>query len=155
MLDHKTEWHFGGFSTGSEGRASACNAGDWVWSLGQEDPLEKAMAPHSSTLAWKIPWMEEPGRLQSMESQRVGHDWAILVLWYHCKVIYPIPYLLHNCSLWKKVTMYSLHLQGRELYSTSLRERRLHKFFCSDFSVLSIYLFIQTSISVCPHGYFF
>jgi len=37
---------------------------------------EKAMAPHSSTLAWKIPWMEEPGRLQSMESLRVGHDWA-------------------------------------------------------------------------------
>ena len=38
--------------------------------------LEKAMAPHSSTLAWKIPWMEEPGRLQSMGSRRVGHDWA-------------------------------------------------------------------------------
>ena len=38
--------------------------------------LEKAMAPHSSTLAWKIPWTEEPGRLQSMGSQRVGHDWA-------------------------------------------------------------------------------
>ena len=37
---------------------------------------EKAMAPHSSTLAWKIPWMEEPGRLQSMRSRRVGHDWA-------------------------------------------------------------------------------
>ena len=37
---------------------------------------EKAMAPHSSTLAWKIPWTEEPGRLQSMESRRVGHDWA-------------------------------------------------------------------------------
>ena len=37
---------------------------------------EKAMAPHSSTLAWKIPWMEEPGRLQSMRSLRVGHDWA-------------------------------------------------------------------------------
>ena len=37
---------------------------------------EKAMAPHSSTLAWKIPWMEKPGRLQSMGSQRVGHDWA-------------------------------------------------------------------------------
>ena len=45
-----------------------------VRSLGQEDPLEKEMAPHSSTLAWKIPWTEEPGRLQSMESQRVGHD---------------------------------------------------------------------------------
>ena len=38
--------------------------------------LEKAMAPHSGTLAWKIPWMEEPGRLQSMGSLRVGHDWA-------------------------------------------------------------------------------
>ena len=38
--------------------------------------LEKAMAPHSSTLAWRIPWTEEPGRLQSMGSQRVGHDWA-------------------------------------------------------------------------------
>ena len=45
-----------------------------VRSLGREDPLEKEMAPHSSTLAWKIPWMEEPGRLQSMGSQRVGHD---------------------------------------------------------------------------------
>ena len=45
-----------------------------VQSLGQEDPLEKEMATHSSTLAWKIPWMEEPGRLQSMETQRVGHD---------------------------------------------------------------------------------
>ena len=61
----------------------------WVRSLGREDPLEKEMAPHSSTLAWKIPWTEEPGRLQSMGSipwmeepgrlqsmglQRVGHD---------------------------------------------------------------------------------
>ena len=45
-----------------------------VPSLGPEDPLEKAMATHSSTLAWKIPWMEEPGRLQSVGSQRVGHD---------------------------------------------------------------------------------
>ena len=45
-----------------------------VRSLGWEDPLEKEMATHSSTLAWKIPWTEEPGRLQSMGSQRVGHD---------------------------------------------------------------------------------
>ena len=42
--------------------------------LAQEDPLEKDMATHSSTLAWKIPWMEEPGGLQSMGLQRVGHD---------------------------------------------------------------------------------
>jgi len=48
----------------------------WVQSLGQEDPLEKEMATHSSIFAWKIPWMEEPGRLQSMRSQRVGHDRA-------------------------------------------------------------------------------
>ena len=46
----------------------------WVRSLGWEDPLEKEMAIHSSTIAWKIPWTEEPGRLQSMGSQRVGHD---------------------------------------------------------------------------------
>ena len=46
----------------------------WVRSLGQEDPLEKEMAPDSSTLAWKIPWTEKPGRLQSMGFQRVGHD---------------------------------------------------------------------------------
>ena len=45
-----------------------------VQSLNQEDPLE--MATHSSTLAWKIPWMEKPGRLQSMGWQRVRHDWA-------------------------------------------------------------------------------
>ena len=46
----------------------------WVQSMGQEDLLEKAMAAQSSTLAWKIPWTEEPGRLQSMGSRRVGHD---------------------------------------------------------------------------------
>ena len=46
----------------------------WVRSLGWEDPLETEMATHSSTLAWKFPWREEPGRLQSMGSQRVGHN---------------------------------------------------------------------------------
>ena len=48
----------------------------WVRSLGQEDPLEKEMATHSSKLAWKILWTEEPGRLQSTGSQRAGHDWV-------------------------------------------------------------------------------
>ena len=46
----------------------------WVRSLGQEDPLEKEMATYSSILAWRIPWTEEPGELQSTGSQRVGHD---------------------------------------------------------------------------------
>ena len=58
----------------------------WVQSLGQEDPLEKEMATHCNTLAWKIPWTEEPGRLQSMGLQRVRHDWATslsLPWWYH------------------------------------------------------------------------
>ena len=45
-------------------------------SLGCEDHLKKGMAAHSSILAWRIPWTEEPGRLQSMGSQKVGHDWA-------------------------------------------------------------------------------
>ena len=45
-----------------------------VQALGWEDPLEKEMATHSSTIAWKIPWTEEPGRLQSMGLKRVGHD---------------------------------------------------------------------------------
>ena len=46
----------------------------WVQSLGREDPLEKQIATHSSILAWRIPWTEEPGGLQSMGLQRVGHD---------------------------------------------------------------------------------
>ena len=48
----------------------------WVWPLGQEDPLEKEMAAHSSILAWEIAWTEEPGRLQSMGLQKTGHDLA-------------------------------------------------------------------------------
>ena len=54
---------------GSDGKASAYSAGDPGLIPGQEDPLEKEMAAHSSTLVWKIPWTEEPGRPQSMGSQ--------------------------------------------------------------------------------------
>ena len=57
----------------------------WVQPLGCEDPLEKEMATHSSTLAWKIPWTKEPGRPQSTGSQRVGHDWAT---WLHFRNLY-------------------------------------------------------------------
>ena len=57
-----------------------------VRSLGQEDPLEEEMAMHSSILAWKIPWTEESGGLQSMGLQRVGHDWSN---WAHMMIIYP------------------------------------------------------------------
>ena len=48
-----------------------------IWSLGQEDPLEKGMATHSRILAWRIPWTEEPDGLKSMGSQWVGHDWVV------------------------------------------------------------------------------
>ena len=48
----------------------------WVWSLGQKGPLEKGTATHSSILAWRIPWTEEPDGLQSMGSQRARHDWV-------------------------------------------------------------------------------
>ena len=65
---------FMGFPGGSEVTASACNAGDRIQSLGRGNPLEKEMATQSSILAWRIPWMEGPGGLQSTGSQRVGHD---------------------------------------------------------------------------------
>ena len=51
----------------------------WVWSLGQEDSLKKGMATHSSILAWRIPWTEEPGGPLSMGSHRVGYDWVTTV----------------------------------------------------------------------------
>ena len=64
-----------GFPGGSEVKNPPAMQEAWVRSLGWEDPLEKGMATHSSVLAWRIPWTEEPGRLQSMGWQRVGHDW--------------------------------------------------------------------------------
>ena len=66
----------------------------WFRSLGQEDPLEKEMATLSSILAWKIPWTEEPGRLQSIGSQRVGHDWATSLSFF-------TDFLVHlHCDFW-------------------------------------------------------
>ena len=62
-----------GFPGDSDSKESACNTGDWIRSLGWEDPPEKGMATYSSVLAWKIPWTEEP---QSIGSQRDGHDQA-------------------------------------------------------------------------------
>ena len=65
------------FPGGSDGKKSDLPAiqETWVWSLGWEDPLEKGMPIPSNILAWRIPWTEEPGGLQSMGLQRVGHDW--------------------------------------------------------------------------------
>ena len=67
-----------GFPDGGSGKEPACQCRKCnetrVRSLGQEDPLEKGMATHSSILAWRIPWTEEPGGLQSIGSQRVRHN---------------------------------------------------------------------------------
>ena len=66
----KREFLLTGFPGGSDSKESACNAEDHHSILSQEDPLEKEMATHSSILAWKIPWTEEPGRLQNMGSKK-------------------------------------------------------------------------------------
>ena len=69
------------FPSGSAGKNPDCQCRRhemWVWSLIEEDPLEEDMASHSSILAWRIPWTEEPGGLWSIGSQRVRHDWSDL-----------------------------------------------------------------------------
>jgi len=63
-----------GFPGGSDGKESTCNAGNAGSIMSQKDPLEKEMATYPSILAWRIPWTEEPGRLQSMGLQKVRHD---------------------------------------------------------------------------------
>ena len=87
------------FPGGASGKESTCQyrrhkrrGSVWIFptqvrSLGQKDPLEEAMATHSSILAWRIPWTEEPGGLQSMKSQRVGHTHKVTL---SCKVV-PLP----------------------------------------------------------------
>ena len=69
-------WDFPSGSVVMNLPANAEDSGDVVWSLGWKHPMEEGMETHSSILAWRIPWTEEPGELQSMGSQRVGHDWA-------------------------------------------------------------------------------
>ena len=68
------KYHVWGFPGGSDGKVSAYNARDLGSTPGLGISPGEGNAPHSSTLTWKIPWTEEPGRLQSMGSQRVGHD---------------------------------------------------------------------------------
>ena len=66
----------GCFSSGSTAKNPLAMQETWVQSLGWEDPPEEDLATHSSVLAWRIPWTEEPGGLQYMRSQRIGHDWS-------------------------------------------------------------------------------
>ena len=85
-----------------------------VWSLGREDTLEK-MATHSSTLAWKIPWTEEPGRLQSMGSKRVGHDWATSLRFHFTDE--PTSRTAMEMQTWKQTYNKHLKSDGVSLFS--------------------------------------
>ena len=83
----------------------------WVQSLGLEDPLEKELATHSSIPAWKIPWMEEPGRLQSMGLQRVGHDWVTNTL-ISCKT------WLYLRWAWEAIICHSIYVVAPQVAQT-------------------------------------
>ena len=74
LVEIKTETHGEGFLVAQRVKNPPAMQETWVQSLGLEDPLEKGMATHSSILAWRIPWTEEPGGLQSTGSQRIRPD---------------------------------------------------------------------------------
>ena len=103
----------------------------WVRSLGRGDPLEKEMAIHSSTIAWKIPWTEEPGRPQSMGSQRVGHDCFFCYNQsYFIQACVPLSFVLAIGSLQFSKTLHSVTCINCKLYtclksSVSLRNESL------------------------------
>ena len=82
----------------------------WTQSLGGEDPLEEEMATHSSILAWRIPWTEEPGGMQSMESQRVRHDRSDLART-HTNLSSPISDLIGICFCQNHPQVILLHSQ--------------------------------------------
>ena len=92
-----------------------------VWPLGWEDPLEKEMAPHSSALAWKIPWIEEPGGLQSMGSQRIRHDWVTEHVHLHA----------HTCTHIHTHTLTHISCNNSEgksyAYTSTFQEKRLNR----------------------------
>ena len=82
-LNKFPSWIYEHFPGASDGKESTCKAGDQVWYLGWEEPWEEEMATHSSILAWRIPWTEEPGRLLCMGLQRAGHDWMTNTFTFH------------------------------------------------------------------------
>ena len=94
---------------GSDSKESACNAG--VWFLGWEDSLEEGIAPHCSIIAWEIPWTEKPGSLQSMGSQRVGHDWVTKHKWYR------MIFVLLCLTLLSMIISVSIHVAANGIVS--------------------------------------
>ena len=109
------------FLGGWDGKESACNTRDLIWSLGQEDFLERETATYSSILAWRIPWTEEPGGLSSTGSHRVGYDWGDWAQYYlTLKLIAPLsqvngvqstpPFPISHSKHWKLVCLGLLSL---------------------------------------------
>ena len=135
----------------------------WVRSLGQEDPLEKEMATHSSILAWRIPWMEEPGGLQCSGSQRVGHDWVTSLSLSGSKCIHILSVAYRSvqsfwgehpcktCSLSKitEATELSCSILGTVL-RTSLRRKTISKWWVWNLEILNplIKIYHQRSLKV-------
>ena len=120
-----------------------------VWSLGQEDPWEKVMATHSSILAWKIPWTEEPGGLQSMGLQRVGHNWATNTSWLkvnyisYCHKLLKFTRTFANMTSWNFLRCPMRYTGERFLspfceWGKWSREAEKHKGNCFTFSQLFI-----------------
>ena len=94
----------------------------WVQSLVQKDPLEKGMATHSSILAWRIPWTEEPGRLQSMGSQRVRHDWVTFYLRFSYNSLFCLCiYFFLLFSDFKHI-VWNYHLFPSGIYASQMHE---------------------------------
>ena len=92
-----------GFPGGSDGKESACKQEIWVWYLGWEDPLENVMGTCSSILAWRIPWTEEPGGLQPMGSQRLGHSSVTFTL---MLLILPLEAVFPTCFCFASMSSY-------------------------------------------------
>ena len=130
----------------------------WVRFLGQEDLLEKEMAIHSSTLAWKIPWTEEPDRPQSMGLQRVGHDWATSLLcipaifsWYLLLLLGPYHFCLYCVHLCMKCSLgISNFLEEISSLSRSIVFLYFFALLAEEHFLISPCFFFGTPIQVWP-----
>ena len=106
-----------------------------VWSLGREDPLEKGMTTHSNVLAWRIPWTEEPCGLQSMGSQRVGHDWVMSLAFSHTSTNF-----MHLLTGWVLIYAHQWSCEGGR--------RQMTLSSCVLVSAIQYYMFVEKFYSL-------
>ena len=133
----------------------------WVWSLGWEDPLEEGMATHSSILAWRMPRTEEPGRLQSVVSQRVRHGWTTKHIYGYVRVLVEVYGLLSSPQI-SKPSVFPLGCFNNEHWPSIITqyecaythvEFRLNTVSIMDtFTVLGIFPWIK-GVGICPLSY--